>query len=367
MITPTLEKKIRALKILLPAHISAMIKPKPLWSHLWVTRRCNLTCDYCFVLDYEKEQLNTKEMKTVINKLFDLGNRFISFVGGEPTIRKDFLKLVNYACKKGMVTHFTTNGVMLDKDKTYINKIGNSGIDIINLSIDSILEFNSTKKDYIRNKSVLDTLLKAREKFGFEVVTNLVLTSKNLDTVIPTVEKMNQLNVPMSIGLISKDFYTSERKIKTPVKPDYSLFFDNNEKLQMLFPIVDELIQLKRKGYGIINVEDYFKDIKRFLSGERVNWYCSGGEYYLSVDCDGKVGVCSLLSPEEINIHSLKKNALGNMHKIREQRLAECHTECLSLCFYQSSYYVKKPQYFIKQSIKSAFRNSMRSDFNIFN
>ena len=74
------------------------------------------------------------------------------------------------------MTHLSTNGTLLTPK--YIEKLGQKGIDIINLSVDSILEFDGSKKNYTKSKKVLQDLIKYRKKYGFEITTNLVITNK---------------------------------------------------------------------------------------------------------------------------------------------------------------------------------------------
>ena len=61
----------------------------------------------------------------------------LDLTGGEPTIRKDFFEIIkiikeNSGIKKTVIT---TNGYKLDK---IANDIKNSGLDGINISIDSL-------------------------------------------------------------------------------------------------------------------------------------------------------------------------------------------------------------------------------------
>ena len=143
-------KALKSMKILLPSFLKSRFSPVPLWTHIYVTRKCNLNCKYCFVKDQKKTELDGKGLINVIDKLYALGCRFISFFGGEPTIRKDFVDMVEYANRKGMFTHMTTNGILLTPD--YINRLGKAGIDIVNLSVDSVFEFDYSNKDYTKSK-----------------------------------------------------------------------------------------------------------------------------------------------------------------------------------------------------------------------
>ncbi len=91
--------------------------------YLEVTRRCNLRCQMCQYIKWlrtasgaeQKEgELSTEEWKQVI----DQTGRFslLTFTGGEPWVRSDFLELLEYACAR-RVTHCISNGVLLNEER----------------------------------------------------------------------------------------------------------------------------------------------------------------------------------------------------------------------------------------------------------
>ncbi|MCB9642844.1 MAG: radical SAM protein [Myxococcales bacterium] len=146
-------------------------------------------------------------MKRVIDKLYALGTRFISYFGGEPTIRKDLIEIIEDSNKKGFFNHISTNGAFLTPE--YIDRLGAAGLDVINLSVDSVLEFDRSRKDLSQCKKVLLDLLEGRKKHGFEINVNMVLTSENMHTTLDTVKFIDGLNIPISVAYInSQDTYS---------------------------------------------------------------------------------------------------------------------------------------------------------------
>jgi len=104
---------------------------------------CNFKCGYCLPDGYKIDKsdnrsfINTGEIKRLARVLSELGVSKIRLTGGEPTIRKDFFEIIkiikeNSGIKKTVIT---TNGYKLDK---IANDIKNSGLDGINISIDSL-------------------------------------------------------------------------------------------------------------------------------------------------------------------------------------------------------------------------------------
>lgn len=328
------KKRFKVVKSIFPAYLKSLIKPRPLWVHLYVTRRCNLTCSYCFVVEFGRKELDTEQFKRVIDRLYYLGTRCVSFFGGEPAIRKDLIELIEYTNNKGMLTHITTNGSFLKEE--YIDKLGQSGLDVVNLSVDSLFEFDESKKDYTRSRDVLDRLLKARDKYRFELNVNLVLTAKNIDITVQTLKLINSFNIPISIGLIAGNTYNS--------KPDDpSLFFTEDKEKAKLFKVCDEIIELKKEGHAIIETSKYFKDIKKFVNKELDDWYCSAGEHYFSIDCDGKFQLCAGSPTQNVSIFDVDKDFYKKFKELRETSFKSCKKICMANCLYDTSYWLKNP------------------------
>jgi MoaA/NifB/PqqE/SkfB family radical SAM enzyme len=334
----TKKKAFRSARTLIPAYLKSRFRPRPVWAHLYVTRKCNLNCRYCFVKDNRRENLASEELTRVIDKLHSLGCRLLSFLGGEPTLRGDLPDLVRHASSKPMITHLSTNGTILTPD--YIDRLGQAGIDVINLSVDSVLHCDHSGKDYAGCKDVLVNLLVGRKRYGFDLTVNLVLTSKNLRTAVRTVELINALGIAVSVGLIIPSTIAGAPQ-------DESLFFTSGSQKEELARVLDQIRSMKRSGHQIIEPSQYFRDAARFANGHQVDWYCAAGKYYLSVDCDARAMICGSLPAEEFSIFDLDKSYYRKIKQYSRERLNKCKKDCLSNCLYDTSYFIKHPIYFL--------------------
>jgi MoaA/NifB/PqqE/SkfB family radical SAM enzyme len=96
----------------------------PLRYSLELTYRCNLSCPYCYVGNFErKEELSASDWKAIINQIPFYG--LITLVGGEPLIRKDFDEIFDAAIARVLgKVNVVTNGVLLHERilKTFIDK-----------------------------------------------------------------------------------------------------------------------------------------------------------------------------------------------------------------------------------------------------
>lgn len=133
---------------------------------LSITDVCNFKCGYCLPNGYLKNKsdnrsfLKLDEIERLSKGLSDLGVKKIRLTGGEPTIRKDFFEIVKSIKNKSGIqkTVITTNGYKLEK---FAEKIVNSKLDGINISIDSL---NREKFKMVTGHDRLDEILRGIRK-----------------------------------------------------------------------------------------------------------------------------------------------------------------------------------------------------------
>ena len=84
----------------------------PLNGQIELTYRCNLNCIHCYCKGSEDKntELNTFNWKKILDEIQKQGCVYLTFTGGEPLIRDDFLELYSYAKRKGFIITLFTNG-----------------------------------------------------------------------------------------------------------------------------------------------------------------------------------------------------------------------------------------------------------------
>lgn len=76
-----------------------------------ITYRCDLECAHCYCRSTNgSRELTTGEWKSVLDEIHKEGCLYLTFTGGDPLIRDDFLELYSYARKKGFIVTIFTNG-----------------------------------------------------------------------------------------------------------------------------------------------------------------------------------------------------------------------------------------------------------------
>ncbi len=167
---------------------------------LAVTDRCNLRCQYCMpahgidIVD-RKELLTFKEMYRLTRVLSELGVNKVRLTGGEPFVRKDFVKLLEMLNYNELLDeiNITTNGALI---ANHIEQIEQLKVKSINLSLDSL---NRQKFAEITRRDVFDEVYKTLEKLEnskLDLKLNMVVQSGvNTDEIIDFVELTKYKNI----------------------------------------------------------------------------------------------------------------------------------------------------------------------------
>ena len=119
-----------------------------------VTNRCNLRCPVCFAnaaaagYKYEPSQDEIRQMLKNLRNLKPHPCPAIQYAGGEPTVRKDIVELVEMAKEEGF-THvqIATNGLRLARKEELAVQLKAAGCNTIYLAFDGV-----TSEPYINNR-----------------------------------------------------------------------------------------------------------------------------------------------------------------------------------------------------------------------
>ena len=234
---------------------------------------CNFKCGYCLPDGYKIDKsdnrtfINIEEIGRLARALSELGVSKIRLTGGEPTIRKDFFEIIkiikeNSGIKKTVIT---TNGYRLDK---IANDIKNSGLDGINISIDSL---NAETFKKITGHDRLEEILRG----------------------IKNLQKLNFKNIKINAVLL-KGVNDSEKDFN-----DWAEFVKNNE-------IDFRYIELMQTGDNLGYFNNYHVPAKKFIDYlNNNNWVIqtfgkdSGpSKNYLNPKFKGKFGVIAPYSKD---------------------------------------------------------------------
>jgi MoaA/NifB/PqqE/SkfB family radical SAM enzyme len=209
----------------------------PLVNTLVISYACNLRCSHCSIhssgLDVDtqkKVKLSYNEIVDDLRLQFRNGARIAYFEGGEPTMwtdgDKDLGDIIKAAKEAGYTNvGYTTNGT---------GRIF-TGSDIISVSLDGPREIH----DAIRGEGVFDKLMNnlAGIDFSGSVYANMVLHKNNVRYIEETARTVKDND---RLAGIIFNFITP---------PPSDLMLTHEEKITA----VDEIRELKRNGYPILN------------------------------------------------------------------------------------------------------------------
>ncbi len=109
---------------------------------LSVTDACNFRCVYCLPNGYQKppgqpEPLDVEEIRNLISGFAALGAWKVRITGGEPTLRRDLMEILEIARSTPGVRKvaLSTNGARL---KQLAPSLKSVGLDAVNVSVDSL-------------------------------------------------------------------------------------------------------------------------------------------------------------------------------------------------------------------------------------
>lgn len=172
---PRLQRRrapVRDAKILLDVLAAATDRDRPLITHLVITRRCNLSCGYCFEYDKVSPPVPLAVLKQRIDRLAELRSVFVTLTGGESLLHPDAVELVRYVREKGMTPFLNTNGYLLTRE--IIEGLNAAGLYGLQLSIDNARPNAVSKKSL---KPLMPKLRLLARHARFHVRINTVLGS----------------------------------------------------------------------------------------------------------------------------------------------------------------------------------------------
>ena len=186
----------------------------------------------------------------IIDLAVDFGIGSYNAWSAEPLLRKDLPMIMKYAKSKGMKTFMITNGILLKKR---MNELGD--VDYISVSVDGPTATREIRKaDY---KTIIDGIRYASESglLNTPLLMNCVISAKNLNEVADLARFAKELgNVKMAVEPI----YLFKRINET----DWDDLIIGPAHRETFVSLMNELIEMKKEGYPLINSKTYLKQIR---------------------------------------------------------------------------------------------------------
>jgi radical SAM protein with 4Fe4S-binding SPASM domain len=154
-----------------------------------VTNRCNLKCVFCSYSSGPRgeHELTLDEILQFVTEARDLGLRDLHLTGGEPTLRADLPRIIEWAVSNGVNVRVITNGTRLSKRR--LAAYHAAGLRKIMISLDGLAfhheNLRGVKGIYPRVMMGVEAAVQA----GLQVRVSCVVTATNLGDAIPLYEE----------------------------------------------------------------------------------------------------------------------------------------------------------------------------------
>jgi MoaA/NifB/PqqE/SkfB family radical SAM enzyme len=306
--------------------LSLIFRRAPVAAQLIITRRCNLSCGYCYEYDAVSEMIPLATLKERIDALHRLRVVNIALLGGEPLMHPEVAAIVAHA-DRGAQVSLTTNGFLLTED--LIARLNEAGLANMEVSIDAMRQDRS---GFIQKvlRTVEPKLHLLRRTARFDVAVNLVLCDRTKDEFKDTVDRINELGFPVSIDLLHGP--SGQVEIGGP---EYAGLWAHYYAKATPFSFLE-------RDYGT-----------RLLAGERPSWKCRAGSRFMYVDEGGRVQLCSA---QRGRLGTPVVEYTRREARAQHQKYKGCETGCSLLCHYRDSAIDNRPLFTAVSTIRQFAR-----------
>jgi [mycofactocin precursor peptide]-tyrosine decarboxylase / 3-amino-5-[(4-hydroxyphenyl)methyl]-4,4-dimethylpyrrolidin-2-one synthase len=147
-----------------------------------LTYACNLACVHCLSSSGRRDprELTTAECFGVVDELHAMQVFYVNIGGGEPTVRRDFWEILDYATAHDVGVKFSTNGSRIT-EQAAARVAANDYVDI-QISLDGA---SAAVNDAVRGPGSFQTAIRALERLAdagapsFKI--SVVITRENMD------------------------------------------------------------------------------------------------------------------------------------------------------------------------------------------
>ena len=288
-----------------------------------LTNACNANCDFCgyardktLIQDYI--WMDPEKLYTAIDILYDRGVRYLSFLGGEPTLHPKLCDIVSYAFSKKMRPAVVTNGSRLTTK--LLTNLKESGLKTLYISIDSPIAEEHEKNRGL--PEVWNKIIFANQeckKLGMKTIA-IVTINKMIKSIATLIQSLKELGFDTVTFSYPKKFLGSSH---LSCSEESTLIDYTSDELTKIF----EEIQNFKSQFAILNPRQSLLDMIRFLREENQVFPCYGGYKYFYLDYHFDLYRCDYWSTKISSVFEFQDKPF-----VRD----DC-TLCMNSCYRDSS------------------------------
>ena len=236
-------------------------------SSIYLTRNCNLKCQYCKIINTEVEgELSTERWIEAFDILNDIGIRFVNIAGGEPTIVKGLIPMIEHLSQNTSMEFSIVSNSLFGEVKA--REMAEAGLKNFVASVD-VVGGEDQSLDELRKSSAGVKALAMLRGLGVEnLCANIVINATNLADVLEATRVLSDEGVWVNICPI---VWGKGDKWDEPSEEDLAYQLTDSHRSQ-LSEVSEELVKMKRAGALILPTEEYIVSIPEY--GISLGWKC---------------------------------------------------------------------------------------------
>jgi MoaA/NifB/PqqE/SkfB family radical SAM enzyme len=258
--------------------------------------------------------MTTAEVKTMMKEFSDLGTVAWSFGGGEPLIRKDIDKLINYSKDLGFISNLVTNGFFVKK---HIKTLKN--LNLLTISLDGPKRVHDKTRGGGAFEKAVEAIKIAKEN-NINVSALPVLLNANLENDCQGLKEVLALFEKLDCKFLTQPLYTDVHNTQILDKEKITL---NQEGYQRALDLVEEFGERTKLSLLSHSEIEWFRNFGKKDS----SWKCYAGKLFCVIMPDGQLLPCNVL--ETKNQDGIKlgfKTAFKRLYK--PERACKCGLAC---------------------------------------
>jgi MoaA/NifB/PqqE/SkfB family radical SAM enzyme len=244
--------------------------------------------------------------KSILRRIYDSGACGIAFEGGEPLLRNDLVEILAFSRSLPLHTSLITNGTLLESRigeiAPYINGVVYVSLDGLEKTHDTIRGVNGCFRKAVRG------IIASREKVS--VTINTTIMAENIYEIEDMVKLAKELDIRISVA-VAHEYCNAEAS--APARHE-------------IREIAGKLVEMKKKGYPLVNSISYFKVIAK-----EKNWTCKPWSL-VNVGPEGKLVLpCYVRNEYATSVSVFKtsiKTAISEFDWNETKNCQECNLHC---------------------------------------
>jgi len=281
--------------------ILAKLGGSPFYVRFHVTHRCNYRCRMCGQHRTSSErtgELPLSAIRAVAERIARMRAYHIVITGGEPFLRPDLPDVIAAFRQHNLSIRVQTNGGP-QVTSQMLAQCARAGLCDISVSLDTL---NPSLQDEIcQSRRVVDHALRTMQ-LGQQLLphgisqANIVASAYNFAELPDLVRFFYHRGMYTYITpVMIERGHATGRSFR--FRGQDASFKPEDMDADVCHRILDELIGLRRLGFGLTNSTRYLRDYKSYLTNGQSSWRCEAGILTLDILPDGSVCPCKEKPP----------------------------------------------------------------------